>query len=283
MNNSASTARIGFPKNQYQNMPSVQVCNYLDAGIVKQVLIPPPEQCVVEKVKWGEYDRVFTPAYWKVQTLMSDTLNQKINYKCGDSLAEEIAACVLGGYGITAETGFAAFQALKKNGLLSKDVALDHDLRSNIYTILSAGFLLNNKKIRYRFAYQRAERLSYSLRKINTESIPRTDIAFRDWLLTFNGIGPKTASWITRNWFDSDNVAIIDIHIFRACTIMGLFTGKERVDKDYFKLEKLFLQLTRAMNVCASKIDVIIWSQMKALSEYGLEKFKKISICNCAI
>lgn len=252
----------------------VQLCNYIDDGAIKSIEIPPPNQYIIEQVKWGEYDRIFTPAYWKVQTLMSDISSQQIEYKWGASLLEEVAACILGGYGITAEVGFAAFQTLKEQGLLSQSAAIQKNLQNDIYHILSSDIILNDKKVRYRFAHQRAERLSDSLKKIVTDDIPDDDITFRNWLLTFNGIGPKTASWITRNWFDSDNVAIIDIHIFRACTIMGLFTGNEKIDRDYFKLEKLFLQLVNAMNVCASKIDVIIWSQMRALSGYGLEKFR---------
>ena len=269
MNNSDHSTQSQLPATL--RLSATQVCNYIDGGAIKQLEIPPPDQYIVGQIKWGEYDRIFTPAYWKVQTLMSDTVSQKIRYKWGTSLIEEVAACILGGYGITAEMGFASFQALKEKGLLSRNVALNANLKDDIYHILSSGFSLNNKIVRYRFAQQRAERLSAAIRKIVTDNIPDSDLAFRNWLLTFNGVGPKTASWITRNWLDSDNVAIIDIHIFRACTIMGLFSGKEKIDRDYFKLERVFLQLAKAMNVCASKIDVIIWSQMKS---YRLEKFK---------
>jgi endonuclease III len=45
----------------------------------------------------------------------------------------------------------------------------------------------------------------------------------RQLLLSIEGIGPKTASWIVRNVMGSDDVAIIDIHILRACTGMGVF------------------------------------------------------------
>ncbi len=252
----------------------MQTCNYISNGEIKCIVLPPSEECVFKNIKWGEYDRMFTPAYWKAQILMCESIHNNIQFKIGSNLYEEVAACILGGYGITAEMGLAAFEALKNAGILRSGTN-ESNLYGKIYDLLSNPVYVNGKAIHYRFAKQRAERLYSALMKLETEQPPEEDLAFRSWLLGFSGIGPKTSSWITRNWLESNNVAIIDIHIFRAGTIMGLFQGNEKIDKEYFKLEKLFLSLAQAMNVCAAKIDVIIWSQMRSMNNYGLEKFRK--------
>jgi N-glycosylase/DNA lyase len=62
----------------------------------------------------------------------------------------------------------------------------------------------------------------------------------RDRLLDLPGIGPKTASWIVRNHLDSDDVAIIDVHLHRACVMMNVFEAKSDPAKEYFSLEALF-------------------------------------------
>jgi endonuclease III len=46
--------------------------------------------------------------------------------------------------------------------------------------------------------------------------------------MSLPGIGPKTASWIARNWLDADDVAILDIHIMRVGQVIGLFPLSKR-------------------------------------------------------
>jgi thermostable 8-oxoguanine DNA glycosylase len=79
------------------------------------------------------------------------------------------------------------------------------------------------------------------------------------------GIGPKTASWIARNWLGTDEVAILDVHVLRAGTMMGLFPKNYRMPRDYVFLEERFLALANALNVKASFLDAIIWREMRIL------------------
>jgi N-glycosylase/DNA lyase len=76
------------------------------------------------------------------------------------------------------------------------------------------------------------------------------------------GIGLKTASWITRNWRDSDRVAVIDIHIQRAGQHIGLFKN-ESPSKNYFEMEQRFLVFADILGARASELDTIMWSHMK--------------------
>ena len=77
------------------------------------------------------------------------------------------------------------------------------------------------------------------------------------------GIGPKTASWIARNWLNSNEVAILDICVIRAGQLMNLFTTSERVEAHYFEMEQRFLDLAGAMRVSPSDLDALIWSETR--------------------
>jgi thermostable 8-oxoguanine DNA glycosylase len=86
-------------------------------------------------------------------------------------------------------------------------------------------------------------------------------------LLTFPGIGPKTASWITRNSLHSDDVAILDIHIIRAGLLMGLFSPKHSVQRDYFDMEARLVAFAHSAGVSLSRFDSIIWCYMRQMHE----------------
>jgi thermostable 8-oxoguanine DNA glycosylase len=88
--------------------------------------------------------------------------------------------------------------------------------------------------------------------------------ALRDDLMTFVGIGPKTASWIVRNHLDSDEVAIIDVHVLRACREMNLFPEDISLPRDYVTLERKFLNFAEAINVRSSLLDAVMWTETRA-------------------
>ncbi len=223
-------------------------------------ILPSPDQELMDGIKWGTCEQLFTPAYWKLQYVLN--LNEDvfdIKYKLGNDIVEEIIACMLGGFGLKSEMGIAAFNRLRDANLLKTKTSFEKILKE-----LSKPFLINNKKSHYRFPNQKAKYISTFLNREDVSNIPiDNDLALRDYLLTVKGIGLKTASWITRNYLNSENVAIIDIHIFRACRLMGLYKEHFDVQKDYNKLETIFLSFCRTINVLPSKMDALIWLQMK--------------------
>jgi hypothetical protein len=77
--------------------------------------------------------------------------------------------------------------------------------------------------------------------------------------MSLPGIGPKTASWIARNWLDADDVAILDIHIMRVGQVIGLFPLEQTVERHYMALEERFLRFAELLDVRASELDAIIW------------------------
>ena len=223
-----------------------------------QVQLPHPQQEVMEGVAWGALEAFPTPAYWHYQVVARRLAGQPAPYRLGRSLAEEVGACLLGGHGIPATIGLAAYEHLRAKGAFS---GLIHS-QEQIEAWLREPLWVNERPVNYRFATQKAKYLASALPALHRAPIFSHGKALRDWLLRLAGIGPKTASWIARNWLDADDVAILDIHIMRVGQVMGLFPKHYTVEKHYRELENLFLKFSEALGVRASELDAVIWHEM---------------------
>lgn len=229
-------------------------------GDVQEFYVPNHVEEVMPGVKWGAPDEFFTPSFWKYQSEAQVRRRRYGKHRLGNTLLEEIAACLLGGYGIPAEMGMAAFQRLRSYGTLT-----GHATEQDLLFLLSQPFEIGDKLRRYRFAAQKASYLARSLGLARDLDLTLSHRQLRDRLLELPGIGPKTASWIVRNHLDSDDVAIIDVHLQRACVLMNVFEAKSDPAKEYFKLEDLFLKFAEAIKVRASILDAIIWDFMRRM------------------
>lgn len=221
-----------------------------------------PDFEVLPGVKWGREDWFSSPAYWYSLAQKSEQADDYIAPK-GTPLHYELAFCVLGGFGIKMEVNRAAWQRLFKAGILEpsrKPTSIE------IERLLLPPLKVGRKRVRYRFPYQRSLRLSLALTSIE-DCPPRTEsgLEFRDDLMRLPGVGPKTASWLARNWLGCEDVAILDIHVLRACRTMRLFDGEIRLPKDYPRLERLFLDFAKALSVRPSLLDALIWREMRSL------------------
>lgn len=239
----------------------------------KQLILPDHDAEVMPGVAWGHYYATFTPAFWATQAWLDRDDKLYSNFRIGDTLQEEIAACLLGGYGIPAEVGLEAYYRVRDTGLLVGRPPSAETL----YELLSKPLLVNERPVHYRFATQRSKYLSEALTALGREQPPADDDqAFREWLLQLRGIGPKTASWITRNWLGSDQVAIIDIHIHRAGLLMGLYQSSLSPSKHYFEMENRFLDFAKCIGVKASVLDALIWRRMKDAGNFALTLIKRL-------
>jgi N-glycosylase/DNA lyase len=209
-------------------------------------------------VPWGAPHELGSAAYW-VSTVRG--IDEPEHFRLGDSLAEEVAACILGGHGVTAEVGLAAFEALREAGLLERGVSAD-----DLCAVLSEPLPLpgSTRLRRYRYPRQRADRLAAALRYISEPELPEDGVALRDWLLDCPGVGPKTASWVARNWAAAA-VAIIDIHVQRAGVSAGVFDPLWRLPHDYALYETSFLAFAAAGSVSPALLDTCIWQQLHEL------------------
>jgi thermostable 8-oxoguanine DNA glycosylase len=213
-------------------------------------------------VPWGEPCALFTPAYWYTQYILrfADQNQSATRHRIGETFAEEIAACVLGGFGIPAEVGNAAFQRLKQSRLIDELCADIETLEVLLYEPLEIG----SRRIRYRFWKKKAQYLASTFRYLKSAELPINDaIRLRNSLMMLPGIGPKTASWAVRNWMNSNEVAILDVHVVRAGRLMNLYDADERVEKSYMKMEQKFVTLAKNMAVPTADLDSLIWSMMR--------------------
>lgn len=176
-------------------------------------------------------------------------------------------ACLLGGYGFKAELGLLAFHRIKNMRLIRRGARLD-DLEKAI----SAPFRWKGKDVHYRFSRQKSKYIYWFLQRNDIDELENfRGISLRDKLMTIKGIGLKTASWIARNYGNCEDVAIVDIHIYRAGRLAGFINPKWDMQKDYYKIEESFLDFCHSINALPSKMDSIMWSQMKESNRRAIE------------
>lgn len=234
--------------------------------------MPDPNEELMPHICWGQFDQLFTPAFWYGQAWLDSETKVFSSYRIGTTLKEEVTACLLGGHGIPSEVGLAAYRAICISGILDQSrISLE-----DIYAVLQQPLDINGCKLKYRFVRQKSAYLCAALARLSEEEPPlHSALAFRNYFLRCKGIGPKTASWITRNWLNSHEVAIIDIHIHRAGLMCGFFKPSQNVARDYFPMEKKFLEFANALGIQASILDALIWRHMKAAGKAAFSAFHK--------
>jgi hypothetical protein len=208
---------------------------------------------------WGLAHELGTAAYWVEQTRLRPT---PASYALGGTLAEELGACLLGGHGIPADIGLAAYRALRDAGLLSPPATA-----GLLESVLSRPLCVpgRDRPVRYRFPRQRAGRLAEALTILDASEPPADPLELRDWLMSLPGVGPKTASWIVRNRSACDRIAIIDVHVHRAGVAAGFFSSSWRLPRDYAIFEEAFCRVAWLAGVSAAALDACMWDQMQRL------------------
>jgi N-glycosylase/DNA lyase len=215
---------------------------------------------------WGQPDQIGTAAFWCMLTTTSVARSPRL----GESIVEEVAACLLGGFGIPAEAAYAAFVRLRALGLLedggvSVPDRIEEALRSPLW------LQGRNRPILYRYPRQRAHRIASALRILADEDCFSTGTELRDWLVRIPGVGPKTASWISRNVSDGTDIAVVDIHVRRAGTAAGFFQSHWTLPRDYEYFELAFAAVARLAGVSTTALDQTIWGSMRQI---GLDTFR---------
>jgi len=234
---------------------------YLTGDDTQTVDMPAPTYEVIPGVQWGDPCALFTPAYWYTQFLMRQG-NEDCprSHRVGSTFEEELTVCLLGGYGIPAEVGLAAFDRLKDEGIiraLSADCIL-------LEQLLREPLNVGGRSVRYRFWRQKARYLAAAYAVLQETNLPMQDaVLLRNTLMQIPGIGSKTASWIVRNWLGSNEVAILDIHIVRAGMLARVFSPTDCVTRHYLKMERRFVAFASAVLVPTSDLDALIWATMR--------------------
>lgn len=216
-------------------------------------------------VPWGQPWQAGTPAHWCALSRygVEDGLvtTGPFRHRLGRDLAEEVAACLLGGFGMPYEVGLAAFHLVREEGLLSSGASAS---AAELEAVLRRPLRVGGSVRRYRFPRQRAHRLTGALAFLRQEPPPSEPVAVRDWLLRAPGVGPKTASWVVRNHYGSDAVAVLDVHVLRAGVAAGVFDPEWTPGRHYRVMEQLFLAWARQGDVSAADLDAVIWAEQAA-------------------
>lgn len=223
-----------------------------------QVEVPDPQTDLMTGVRWGAIDAFPTPAYWTFQVMARRLAGAPAQYRLGRSLPEEVGACMLGGHGIPAAVGLAAYHRLRERGAFANRHLTEDQLAAWLKEPMQVG----ERVIHYRFASQKARYLAAALPLAWAAPEFSAGRELRDCLLAAPGVGLKTASWVARNWLDADDVAILDIHIMRVGQAIGLFSMKHTVERHYLELEERFLHFARLIDVRPSELDAVIWYEM---------------------
>jgi len=210
---------------------------------------------------WGQPHELGSAAFWIDQTRQRPV---PTDLRLGRTLREEVAACILGGYGLPASIGLAAFHAVVKEGLLDEGtVATASDLERVLSQPLEAGG--RNGAVRYRFPRQRSARLAAALSYLANYAAPVGDMDIRRWLLDCPGVGPKTAAWVIRNLGLTDEVAIVDVHVHRAGVAAGFFLSSWRLPQHYRWFEDAFCAVASLGAVSPGALDACIWDVLQSL------------------
>jgi thermostable 8-oxoguanine DNA glycosylase len=237
---------------------AMQTMYALVGDAVRALEMPGPDALVLPGIRWGCFDELLTPAYWHGQVWHHGQLGTYSTLRLGSSLLEETAACLLGGFGMKAERGLAAFRRLRDGGLLSRSTP-----SQKLELALCSPFEFQGRQWRYRFPRQKARYLAGCLTRLSYFEEPTDDVELRDKLATLPGVGLKTASWIVRNHRSSNAVAIVDVHIMRAGRLIGLFSPEMDPSRQYREMERRFLGFAAAIGSAASLLDGLMWDQMR--------------------
>lgn len=232
---------------------------------ISEVHYPDADAWVMPGVRWGRVERLLTPAFWAYQCAVHQDSSGSHRFRTGSTLREEFAVCMLAGYGVRAEVGMEAAERLRVEGVLDAGA---EPTEAEICDLLQRPLMVGGRPVRYRFFRTKSKYLALGLQALSKSPPPEDDaLAFREWFDRLPGIGPKTASFLTRNWLGSDDVAILDIHVVRACQIAGVFPQTIDLAKNYPQLEKQFLAFAKGLSVRASWLDAIMWDDMRYLDD----------------
>ena len=207
------------------------------------------------EVQWGPWDAFGTASYWVNQSVRPPYPAAVSDMAASGDVTQETIFCLLGGFGVTAESAQTAHTAVL--AAMADDPT---PTAERIEAVLRAE--PPGGGARYRFPAQRAGRIAGALRTLKDEPPPDGAAELRDYLLALNGVGPKTAAWIVRNVTGSAAVAIIDIWLIRALTALGVFPAHWRVDRHYDRYDTAFGQYAEHGDSAAA-LDLCIWDQAR--------------------
>lgn len=215
-------------------------------------------------VEWLDPSCLGSAAFWVEETRRAPSAP---SLRMGRTVAEEVALCLLGGYGVNEAMSTHAFWAVREAGLLDTGCPPS---AGAVESVLRTPMVVDGyaRPVRYRFPTQRAARVAAAVAFLSEDPVEPSELSprqFRTFLTRLNGVGLKTASWVVRNLTLSDEIAIIDIHIRRAGVAAGVFDPDWVLPRDYLLFEEAFCAWAAAGGVRTADLDLCVWSTLARL------------------
>lgn len=181
----------------------------------------------------------------------------------------ELLFCLLSGFGIAYEHALSAAEALSVLDPFDRDWREGALLAAILDQLRAPQFApakVDGELRTYRFPNRKAELLIQARRWLLATSSPTdamesiaTTEGRRRFLCECPGIGPKTASWMLRNLGWDNDIAILDVHVLRALSSLGLLPASTRMPRDYAAVETVFLRLCDDLAAIPAAFDLFLW------------------------
>lgn len=192
---------------------------------------------------------------------------------------DELLFCLLGGYGITEEHGRSAWLTVRQLEPFS-EFWTDDDLFQKIMATLELPQFeprrVDGSLRRYRFPKRKAAIIVEAGRWVRSHKPLEGCLLYWDdpkdrrrLLLGCPGLGLKSASWLLRNLGMGDGLAVLDVHLVRALQEAKRIDNEIRLPRDYYAVEKAFLDWCNEMNAPSAAFDLFIWEWQRGTLRSG--------------
>lgn len=189
------------------------------------------------------------------------------------ALRRELMFCLLGGHGVTYELASSATTVLMTRRPFHPSwtpEGLRCAVQLELETPQFAPLRSDGRPRRYRYPARKAGLIAAAVGWVNERgglraglAARRTDSERREWLCACPGVALKTASWLLRNCGWAQELAILDVHLLRALTEVGLVEDG-RLPRDYLRIERAYLDWATRLGASPAALDLFLWDMQRA-------------------
>jgi N-glycosylase/DNA lyase len=156
-----------------------------------------------------------------------------------------------------ARSCYAAVDSLARSGILFRadPASISRHLRGSVR--------FHNNKSRYIVGARRLFTDPSGRLRIKERLHHQDPVALREWLVSsLPGLGYKEAAHFLRNIGMGDNLAILDRHILKNLTELGVIEDVPRslTRKAYMDIEQRFREFSRKIGIPMAELDLLFWS-----------------------
>ncbi len=203
----------------------------------------------------------------------SKEVNEYVKITDNEALIDEFFFVILGGFGISYELNKSGLKVMKNQGYINRALYTENMFKETVYFIQKEFSKKqfepktnNNEFRKYRFIESKpaliASAGNWLLKECRWDLnmlLNDNEINVRKVLCSCPGIGMKSASWFLRNTGYNYNYAVLDIHILRFISRIGIDVPEVITEKGYIHLEEKLRDICDAINVPLGEMDYLLW------------------------